>query len=162
RLCHSERGEESAVRGGVENEIPRYARNDNRQTTRETDANDSKTWIKRNWASAMSACPITLVITGCSLEFDFRKSSRTISCRPHVRSQGMFTGSRLLALMSCLFFIPSWAIGQQPASSSGSPANTPAPEPQSLADMARKLRKDKPADNKMNEQDDKEHIHNSS
>ncbi len=58
----------------------------------------------------------------------------------------MFTGSRLLALLSFLFFIPSWAIAQQPASS----------EPQSLADMARKLRKDKPAEIKMTDVDAKE------
>src|SRR5437016_3353457 len=68
----------------------------------------------------------------------------------------MFTGSRLLALLSFFFFIPSWAIGQQPASTSGSPASTPAPEPQSLADMARKLRKDKPAEIKMTDVDAKE------
>jgi hypothetical protein len=68
----------------------------------------------------------------------------------------MFSGSRLLALLSFLFFIPSWAIGQQPASTSGSPASTPAPEPQSLADMARKLRKDKPAEIKMTDVDAKE------
>src|SRR5437660_9375967 len=68
----------------------------------------------------------------------------------------MFTGSRLLALLSFFFFIPSWAIGQQPASTSGSPASTPAPEPQSLADRARKLRKDKPAEIKMTDVDAKE------
>ncbi len=58
----------------------------------------------------------------------------------------MFTGSRLLAFLLFLLFIPSWAVGQQPAS----------PEPQSLADMARKLRKDKPADIKMTDVDAKE------
>ena len=58
----------------------------------------------------------------------------------------MFTGPRLLAFLSFLVFIPSWAIGQQPASS----------EPQSLADMARKLRKDKPAEIKMTDVDAKE------
>src|SRR5438445_5203300 len=68
----------------------------------------------------------------------------------------MFSGSRLLALLSFFFFIPSWAIGQQPASTSGSPASTPAPEPQSLADRARKLRKDKPAEIKMTDVDAKE------
>src|ERR1700741_5222451 len=58
----------------------------------------------------------------------------------------MFTGSRLLALLSFLFFIPSWALGQQPASA----------EPQSLADMARKLRKKNPAEIKMTDVDAKE------
>src|SRR5262250_449357 len=58
----------------------------------------------------------------------------------------MFTGPCLLALLSFLLFIPSWAIAQQPASA----------EPQSLADTARKLRKDKPADIKMTDVDAKE------
>ena len=46
----------------------------------------------------------------------------------------MFTGSRLLALFSFLFFVLCWVVGQQPAS----PASTAASEPQSLADTARK------------------------
>jgi len=64
----------------------------------------------------------------------------------------MFTGSRLLALFSFLFFVPCWVVGQQPAS----PASTAASEPQSLADTARKLRKDKPAEVKMTDLDTKE------
>jgi hypothetical protein len=64
----------------------------------------------------------------------------------------MFTGSRLLALFSFLFFVLCWVVGQQPAS----PASTAASEPQSLADTARKLRKDKPAEVKMSDVDTKE------
>src|ERR1700751_2564993 len=64
----------------------------------------------------------------------------------------MFTGSRLLALFAFLFCVPCWVVGQQPAS----PASTAASEPQSLADTARKLRKDKPAEVKMTDLDTKE------
>jgi hypothetical protein len=71
----------------------------------------------------------------------------------------MSTGSRLLALFSFCLAFACWALGQQAGTTSAtSPSGTaaPAPEPQSLADMARKLRKDKPADVKMTDVDAKE------
>jgi hypothetical protein len=73
----------------------------------------------------------------------------------------MPSGLRSLALSSFFFFFVVFAAGaasQQVSSSAGaaSPVGAPTQEPQSLADMARKLRKDKPADVKMTEVDAKE------
>lgn len=70
----------------------------------------------------------------------------------------MPTGFRLLTLSLVCLVLACGAVGQQAGSPSGSasPATAPAQEPQSLADMARKLRKDKPADVKMTDVDAKE------
>jgi hypothetical protein len=73
----------------------------------------------------------------------------------------MPTGSRLLALFSLCLAFACCAVGQQAGSSSlaapsGTGAAPPAQEPQSLADIARKVRKDKPAEIKMTELDTKE------
>jgi hypothetical protein len=73
----------------------------------------------------------------------------------------MFTGSRLLTLFSLCLAIACCAVGQQAGSisvapPSGTAAAPSAQEPQSLADIARKVRKDKPAEVKMTEVDAKE------
>jgi hypothetical protein len=70
----------------------------------------------------------------------------------------MSTGPRLVALFSSVLVFGCCALAQQTGSSSaaapsGTAPATPAQEPQSLADIARKVRKDKPADVKMTEVD---------
>jgi hypothetical protein len=65
----------------------------------------------------------------------------------------MPTGFRSLVLFLMCFVFGCNAFGQQAGTA---PTATPAQEPQSLADMARKLRKDKPAEVKMTEVDAKE------
>ena len=70
----------------------------------------------------------------------------------------MSTGSRVFSLLSFLLVCAYAAVSQQAATSStegASAATAPAPS-QSLADMARKMRKDKPADVKMTDVDAKE------
>lgn len=70
----------------------------------------------------------------------------------------MPSGPRLLTLFFFYFAFVCCAVGQQTGSTStANPSAAAAPEqPQSLADMARKLRKDKPAEVKMTEVDAKE------
>jgi hypothetical protein len=73
----------------------------------------------------------------------------------------MPTGPRLLTLFSSVIVFACSAGGQQTGSSSaaapsGTAAAAPAQEPQSLADIARKVRKEKPAEVKMTEVDAKE------
>ncbi len=69
----------------------------------------------------------------------------------------MSFGSRAPALLSSLLFLGCLAAGQQPAAAQPSSVTAaPAQQPQSLADMARKMRKDKPMEVKMTDVDTKE------
>ena len=64
---------------------------------------------------------------------------------------------RLVSSMAVAVVFAVASVGQTPATSSTtSDATTQAPEQQSLADMARKMRKDKPADVRMTDVDTKE------